>query len=143
MKSEGVKYDGDKPLMYLLKDGWMKAILTMSAKTSTIGPPRDRHEVEMFSDYWLSTFPNEAIGYLETAKVLTMGAKKYSPDNWMKVSGAVKRYQDAFMRHLAAWRSGEEKDPESGLDHRGHMLCCLMFLWMFMSGQVQEVPEVP
>jgi hypothetical protein len=32
------------------------------------------------------------------------------------------------MRHLLAFWSGEETDPESGLPHLAHALCGLMFL---------------
>lgn len=65
---------------------------------------------------------------LAIARVLTFGAKKYSPDNWKHVAGAKERYLDAMFRHLLAYNSGEEKDPESGESHLAHMGCCLMFL---------------
>lgn len=60
--------------------------------------------------------------------VLTFGAKKYSPENWRKVPNATRRYYAALMRHLEAWRMGEDNDPESGLPHLSHALCCLVFL---------------
>lgn len=34
----------------------------------------------------------------------------------------------AAMRHLAAWRDGEQLDEESGLPHLAHALCCIVFL---------------
>ena len=35
------------------------------------------------------------------------------------------------MRHIVAWRSGENKDKESGLDHIDHAICNLYFMkWM-------------
>lgn len=64
----------------------------------------------------------------DLVRVLTFGAKKYSPDNWKKVPHATRRYYAALMRHVEAWRMGEEKDPESGLPHLSHALCCLVFL---------------
>ena len=59
-------------------------------------------------------------------KVLTYGAKKYSRDNWKKVSN--ERNFAALMRHLSKWQDGEEFDPESGLHHLDHALCDLMFI---------------
>lgn len=60
------------------------------------------------------------------AEVLTYGAQKYAPDNWKYV--APDRYMDALFRHLEAYRSGEEKDPESGLHHLAHVLTNVAFL---------------
>lgn len=64
-------------------------------------------------------------------KVLTFGAKKYEPNNWQKVDNPVNRYYAAAMRHLMAWREGEEKDPESGLNHLAHVATNIMFLMHF------------
>jgi len=61
-------------------------------------------------------------------RVLTFGAKKYSPENWRKVPNATRRYYAALMRHVEAWRLGEVNDLESGLPHLSHALCCLVFL---------------
>jgi hypothetical protein len=64
----------------------------------------------------------------ETVKVLTMGAKKYGPNNWQKVENADERYYAALMRHIVAYREGESIDPESGLSHLAHAMCNLIFL---------------
>lgn len=64
----------------------------------------------------------------EIVKVLGYGARKYAPDNWKKVPDARRRYFAAAMRHIMAWHSGEEKDPESGLSHLAHAGCCILFL---------------
>jgi hypothetical protein len=64
----------------------------------------------------------------EIAKVLTVGAKKYSRDNWRYVDDAPRRYFDALQRHVWAWKRGEHLDPETGLPHLAHAGCCLMFL---------------
>lgn len=63
--------------------------------------------------------------------VLTFGAIKYAPGNWMTLDDAVERYYAAMMRHLAAWRGGERYDPESGLHHLAHAGCCMIFLLWF------------
>lgn len=62
------------------------------------------------------------------AEVLTFGARKYERDNWKYVEDGHRRYFDAMMRHLWAWKRGEMNDPETGLNHLAHAGCCLMFL---------------
>lgn len=62
--------------------------------------------------------------------VLTFGARKYAPDNWQKVPDGRTRYYAAALRHMTDWWGGERLDPESGLHHLGHAICCLLFaLW--------------
>lgn len=64
----------------------------------------------------------EAIG-----RVLTYGARKYSPDNWRKCT-ELWRYTGAALRHIFAHMRGERLDPETGEPHLAHAACCLMFL---------------
>lgn len=65
----------------------------------------------------------------EYVKVLTFGARKYAPNNWRLVADHKNRYFAALLRHLWAWMFlGERDDPESGLHHLGHAMCCLTFL---------------
>lgn len=65
----------------------------------------------------------------EVVKVLTFGAQKYERDNWQKVPDSKRRYFDALQRHVWAWKEGEKFDPESGIHHLAHAMCCLMFLY--------------
>lgn len=65
---------------------------------------------------------------LDVAKVLTFGAGKYGPDDWKAVENGEARYTGALLRHLAAWREGEDLDPESGLRHLAHMTSCALIL---------------
>jgi hypothetical protein len=65
----------------------------------------------------------------ETVKVLTFGAQKYERDNWQKVPDSKRRYFDALQRHVWSWKQGEQIDPESGIHHLAHAMCCLMFLY--------------
>ena len=65
----------------------------------------------------------------EMVKVLTFGAEKYEPDNWKNVPDSKRRYFDAMERHVWAWKSGEQDDPETGINHLAHAMCCLMFLY--------------
>lgn len=62
------------------------------------------------------------------AEVLSFGASKYAPNNWMLVENGEQRYLDALYRHLQAYRSGESHDPESGLHHLSHALTNVAFL---------------
>jgi hypothetical protein len=73
----------------------------------------------------LGCLPPRAL--MSIGRVLTLGAAKYSRDNWHKVRER-SRYYDALLRHLFAWWAGEDKDPESGESHLAHAGCCLMFL---------------
>ena len=67
----------------------------------------------------------------EVVKVLTIGAKKYAPDNWKKVPNARQRYIDAAFRHMSAYAAGEKLDAETGKSHLAHAVCCLLFLLAF------------
>ena len=70
--------------------------------------------------------PPEVI--IELGKILTYGANKYGPNNWKGLENFNDRYYGAVIRHLMAWRMGEEKDPESGEYHLSHAMTGLMFL---------------
>ena len=63
----------------------------------------------------------------EVVRVLEFGAKKYAAHNWQKGMEWTRMY-DAARRHLEAWQRGEDTDPESGIPHIAHAICCLMFL---------------
>jgi len=64
----------------------------------------------------------------QVVRVLTFGAAKYAPDGWQHVPEARERYFAATHRHLERWWAGERVDPESGLPHLAHAVCCLLFL---------------
>jgi hypothetical protein len=64
----------------------------------------------------------------EVVRVLMFGANKYGDHNWIAVDNAHERYFDAAMRHLVARKEGERNDPESGLSHLAHAVCCGIFL---------------
>lgn len=63
----------------------------------------------------------------QLAKVLTFGAKKYAAHNWRK-GIAYSRLIAAAERHINAIKRNEDNDPETGLPHAAHAMCCLMFL---------------
>lgn len=64
----------------------------------------------------------------EVVNVLTIGAKKYAPDNWRYVKDAKIRYFNALQRHVWAWKRGELLDDEDAKHHLAHAICCLLFL---------------
>ena len=83
----------------------------------------------------LELVPPEAIEGL--AEVLTFGAKKYSDRNWelgMKWS----RVFGATLRHLWAWWAKRGTDPETGLSHLKHALCCVSFLVTYEARRIGE-----
>lgn len=75
----------------------------------------------------------------EVLEVLEHGAKKYGVDNWQHVEDGRRRYYDAAMRHLDAWRHGEKFDLESGDYHLAHAVCCLLFLIWIDDKELEDV----
>lgn len=66
----------------------------------------------------------------EEAKVWMAGAAKYKRFNWAK-GMSWSAVLASLMRHLAAWQSGEDLDPETGLSHLGHAACNLRMLTLY------------
>jgi hypothetical protein len=73
----------------------------------------------------MDLLPFEAIE--EVAKVLGLGAEKYSPWNWYK-GFDYGRLLGASLRHISAFQQGQDKDPETGQSHLAHAACNLLFL---------------
>lgn len=65
--------------------------------------------------------------YSAISEVLTKGAIKYEDHNWAK-GILYSRVVAALERHINAFKSGENLDPEWGLHHLAHAGCCIMFL---------------
>jgi hypothetical protein len=59
----------------------------------------------------------------QTAWVHKLGSQKYGHYNWRKTGVCATTYVAAIMRHLNAWRDGEDLDPESGISHIAHIAC--------------------
>jgi hypothetical protein len=59
-------------------------------------------------------------------RVFETGVKRYGRENWRLVEDGPRRYFSATMRHLLAWRGGQELDPTSGLPHLAHAIACLL-----------------
>jgi hypothetical protein len=67
------------------------------------------------------------------AEVLKFGAQKYAANNWMR-GMSWETVAGGILRHVTAFRRGEEMDPESGLPHLHHAACGLMFLSWYAHG---------
>lgn len=67
------------------------------------------------------------VALVELTRVLDFGAKKYAPNNWRKGIHQT-RLLAAALRHIFAYLGGESDDPETGLCHIAHAMCCCMFI---------------
>lgn len=68
---------------------------------------------------------------VQISRVLEFGKKKYDTHNWRK-GMSWSRLIGAALRHLTAYKDGEDLDPETGLSHLAHLGCCTMFLLEFI-----------
>ena len=76
----------------------------------------------------------------EVVQVLTYGDSKYNAEdgaNWKRLPDAEKRFKDALLRHLLAYRTGEKIDQETGKSHLAHLITNALFLmWFDKKGNV-------
>jgi len=84
-----------------------------------------KHDAEKLK---LSLIPTQLINGV--GEVMQFGAKKYKRNNWKNLDDPT-RYLDALMRHLEAYRRGEEFDEETGLPHMAHLATNAGFLLFF------------
>lgn len=64
----------------------------------------------------------------EMVAVLTHGAVKYEPGNWLLVPDAEDRYFASTRRHLRLSRKGVAIDPETAMLHLAGAMCGVHFL---------------
>lgn len=74
----------------------------------------------------------------EAAHVLEYGATKYAIDNWMKPTNWRVSY-GCLMRHMSAWQSGEDLDPESQRNHLGHAMCNILQMLYMLENHPEEL----
>lgn len=83
----------------------------------------------------MDLLPPDALEAL--ARILTDGAVKYGEYNWSKGMKWSRPYA-ALLRHLMAFWSGQDTDPESGHPHLWHVLTNAVFLTSY---QIREIGE--
>lgn len=83
----------------------------------------------------MELLPNSAL--VEIAKVFGEGAKKYGRYNY-RAGMAWTRIIGAAYRHLGAFNSGEDLDPETKLSHLAHLGSCVLMLLSY----INEHPEL-
>jgi Domain of unknown function (DUF5664) len=99
----------------------------------------------------LSLIPQGAL--VGAARVFGYGARKYAKGNFLNATvadGAIERYCNAFLRHLAASQHANGEvvvttlDDESGLPHLDHMICGLLMLRAILvkDGVLSEDPGI-
>lgn len=76
----------------------------------------------------ISLIPHEFIKGV--AEILSFGASKYGPYNWAEGLDW-SRVLNGIHRHIGAWESGENNDPETNKSHILHATCGMMFLYMY------------
>lgn len=142
----GLRYDAGKPRLDLIPAGFVAEVMHFFA----VDPPislmstnhpalcalrvlhcfqtRERNDAN-------SVVPAAVLfgtqGLLDCARVLDFGITKYSAWNWALGMPWSKPIGCA-MRHLLAMHDDPDAlDAESGLPHRGHVVCNLLFLWWY------------
>lgn len=76
--------------------------------------------------------PEEAME--DVVKVLMYGTH-YGEWNWLDNADQVQftRYLNAMERHLKAVKRGQDKDPDSGLQHLSHIIANALFLSTYIT----------
>jgi hypothetical protein len=77
----------------------------------------------------------------DVVRVLMMGSQKYPDEpvedtgrgkpNWSKDGTPFTEFAESPLRHLLAWRNGEDLDKESGLPHLAHAVVGILFLMSY------------
>jgi hypothetical protein len=63
-------------------------------------------------------------GSIHEAEAFAQGADKYGAYNWREIPVDVMTYVGAMRRHLDAFADGEDRAPDSGVHHLGHIRAC-------------------
>lgn len=136
---KAVKHDAGKPQLSLVPT----SVLCSSVRRYTGGDdvidliclismfahkPSTRYDVPDYDVIDLMHSISEVIDLSErSARALAFGSLKYGRNNYKK-GFKLTRLLDAALRHLMARARGEEKDPESGLDHLDHFCACVCMI---------------
>ena len=68
------------------------------------------------------------IAIILEGEVMRGGGAKYGEFNWAEAGVVASVYYDAMMRHLLAWYTGEDNDPEDNISHLAHVRACCAIL---------------
>lgn len=102
-----------------------------SIEEDELNPDRNDEEEQKFADRFnagkLQWSMVDFKSLEDMVRVLEFGAKKYSRNNWKKGLKTTE-IVDSMLRHIYAYLDGEDVDPESGINHTGHIMCNAMFL---------------
>ena len=71
-----------------------------------------------------STFCIPPVSLLMLGAVMNDGAHKYGVLNWRESDVSASTYFDAAMRHLLAWRDGQNIDVDSSQHPLAHVMAC-------------------
>ena len=74
-------------------------------------------------------------------RVLEYGCRKYSKNNWKKGMPA-SQIIESMLRHTYKLLEGELVDPESGIEHVGHIQCNAMFLAYVLREKADEYNDL-
>lgn len=73
----------------------------------------------------------------EVVKVLQHGAAQYGDRNWERGMRWSRVYA-AALRHVTAYVWKGRRDPDTGLSHLAHLVCCALFLLAYECRGVGE-----
>jgi len=124
-KRGGFKRDLVKPKGWTAPEEKLSLILNQYSKTKPVIPNSDEKIVDGFAPKFDATkvrvdlLPIEPM--TQIANVFGFGAKKYFANSYRQGETVVwSRTYGSIMRHMMAFWSGEDNDPESGLPHLAH-----------------------
>ena len=90
----------------------------------------------MFS--FILDFPKALLGF---CRVKEIGAIKYTVDNWKKGGKSDREYLDAALRHMVAFKSGEQFADDTGCHHLIHAAWNLFALLELNVDEVYDVEK--
>ena len=151
---QATKFDGNKPQIFLIPArGWF-AMTTAKHEMQSYATPEGESPELRFMKFFTRFKTGEDYSALAVAGVILMralgdqsrtdwwvnakhkvtrvfeyGAKKYKVGNWHAGDGFTwSRLIRAAEGHADSHFAGEVIDPESGLEHLAHALCCILML---------------
>lgn len=124
-KRGGFKRDLVKPAGWTAPEPKLQAILDAESSLDFVAPSSDGHIVPGFAPKFdaakvrVDLLPIDPM--LQIANVFGFGARKYFANSYRQgETVAWSRTYGSIQRHLMAFWSGEDHDPESGLPHLAH-----------------------